>query len=256
LCETNLKEAIAMQRTILGWLAIAVLWTVGCNPAPVTTSPSVTTTSEGDTSSAPAGTAAANQGLALVRLVNVGSEGMDVDVLSVGDEKYFSGVSFKTVTPYVEMARGLTQFKLRAAGGSEDVSANHRELLPGHRYTLLVLPEGKGDSRLMMLSDNLGQIETGETRVRLINATIGVDDLDLFLAGTTNRVLHGVDAGREVAVSFADMGAGDVEIRSPTRPAPTLLTKLSVEAERLYTFIVIGSAGKLDVVRIVDSTEA
>lgn len=246
-------EAIVMRQAVFVGFILVSLWTAGC-ANPVTNSPSVTTTSEGQTIGAPSGTAAAQQGNALVRLVNVDPEKKDVDVVG-GGEKYFSAVSFKTVTAYVEIPRGLMQFKLRDAGSTEDLSANHQELMPGRRYTLIVLPRGKGDSRLMVLSDKLGLLDPGETRVRLINATTGVDDLDLFLAGTTNRILHGIDAGMKVTTSFADMEAGDVEIRSPSRPAPTLVTKVTVEPERLYTFIVIGSPGKLDVVRIVDHTE-
>jgi hypothetical protein len=178
-----------------------------------------------------------------------------VDVIG-GSAKYFSDVPFKTVTAYVAIPRGRMQFRLRAAGAEKDLAGNHQDLLPGRRYTLIAFPKEMGDARLMILSDKLGLLEPGETRVRLINATAGVDDLDLFLAGNTKRVLHGLDAGMGVTTSFADMAPGDVEIRSPSRPAPTLLEKISVESDRLYTFIVIGSAGNLDVVRIVDRTES
>jgi hypothetical protein len=50
------------------------------------------------------------------------------------------------------------------------------------------------------------------------------------------------------------MEAGSVEIRSPNQPAPTLLNKLNVETDRLYTFIVLGEASALDLVQIVDRT--
>jgi hypothetical protein len=131
----------------------------------------------------------------------------------------------------------------------------NRELVPGRHYTLVALPRRKGGTRLAILSDWLGLIESGQTRVRLINATADVDDLDLFLAGTTNHVLHGVDVGRTTTSSFADMDAGMVEIRTPGHPAPTLLAKLNVESNRLYTFVVIGHSGALDLIEIVDRTE-
>ncbi|MEO8049165.1 MAG: DUF4397 domain-containing protein [Acidobacteriota bacterium] len=215
--------------------------------------PSVTSTSEGQKTQGQAGTTAAQNGDALVRLVNVDSRGSGVDIVW-GDKKFFSGVAYKSTTPYKEAPRGTVQFKLRAAGGTEDLSAGHVELLPGRHYTLVAFPDQKGGTRLEILSDKLGLLDLGEARVRLINATTDVDDLDLFLAGTKNRILHGADSGRTAIMSFADMMAGTVEIRSPSRPAPTLLAKLDVEADRLYTFIVVGSAGALDVVQTVDRT--
>ena len=77
----------------------------------------------------------------------------------------------------------------------------------------------------------------------------------LFLAGTTSHVLHGVDVGRTTTSSFADMDAGMVEIRTPNEPAPTLLAKLNVEPNRFYTLVVVGRAGALDLIQIVDRTE-
>jgi hypothetical protein len=241
-----------MRHMSIGAFVSAVLWTTGCTP--LTTDPSVTTTSEGEKTEAPAGKSAAQQGNALVRVVNANAEGKGLDIVW-GSETLFGDVAYKSITAYVGVPRGLAQFKLRAAGGTEDLSAGHRELLSGRHYTLVALPKEKGDARLRFLSDNLGLLEPGETRVRLINATTDVNDLDLFIAGTPNRVLHGIDAGAVAATSFVDMEAGNVEIRSPTRPAPTLVAKLKVEGDRLYTFIVVGTASALDVVQIVDHTE-
>jgi hypothetical protein len=169
-----------------------------------------------------------------------------------GNDKFFSGVPYKRVTPYLEAPRGPAIFRLRAAGGTEDLSAANRELLIGRHYTLLALPTDNGGTRLAIVSDSLGLLEPGEARVRLINAATGVDDLDLFIAGTPNRILHGINARTVTATSFVDMEGGTVEIRSPGRPAPTLVKELTVEANRLSTFIVVGTAGALDVVQIVD----
>ena len=232
----------------------AALWTAGCTTSALTTSPSVTTTSEGRATEAEAGTSAALHGNALVRLVNADPGGKGVDILR-DNEKLFSDVSYKSITAYSEAPRGRQPISLRWADGTENVSASHRELIPGRHYTLVALPKEMGGTRLAVFSDSLGLLEPGETRVRVINATTEVDDLDLFIAGTKNHLLHGIDAGTATSTSFADMEPGSVEIRSPSQAAPTLVGKFEVEGDRFYTFIVTGTASNLDVVQIVDRTE-
>jgi len=244
-----------MRHVVIGTFLSLALWTAACKQPPLTTSSSVTTTSEGEETEAPSGARAAHQGSALVRLVNADPGGNGMDIIW-GNDKFFSNVPYKSVTPYLEAPRGPAIFRLRAAGGSEDLSAGNRELLIGRHYTLVALPKDKGGTRLAILSDSLGLLEPGEARVRLINATTGVDDLDLFIAGTPNLILHGIDAGTVTATSFADIEGGTVEIRSPSRPAPTLVKAVKVEADRLSTFIVVGTASALDVVQIVDRTES
>jgi len=230
----------------------AVLWNAGCG-APLTTGPSVTTTPEGGETQAQAGIVAAQRGNALVRLVNADPGEKGVDLIR-DDGKLFSDVPYKGVTAYAEAPKGRNVIKLRSADGTENLSASHRELVPGRHYTLVALPKEKGGTRLSIFRDDLSLLEAGETRVRLINATADVDDLDLFIAGARNHVLHGIDAGTVTTTSFADMEAGTVEIRSPNRPAPSRVAQFKVEADRLYTFVVTGTASKLEVVQIVDRT--
>ena len=239
-----------MRLIIVGALGSAVLWITGCTPK--TTSPSVTTTSEGPGTEAPAGTTAARNNTALVRFVNADPGEKELDIVS-GNDRLFSKVVYKSITSYVEVPRGVTQFKLRAAGGTEDLTTGRRELFPGRHYTLVALRRGKGETRLATLSDNLGLLDPGEVRVRLINATTDIDDLDLFMTGTKNRILHGIDGGG--ITSFTDMEAGSVDIRPANRPASAQLSNLKVEADRLYTFIVVGTASNPDVIPVVDRTE-
>jgi hypothetical protein len=242
-----------MRHVVIGTFLLLALCTAACEQPPLTTTAS-TTASGGHETEAPSGIEAAQQGSALVRLVNADPGGTGVDIVWGGDT-FFIRVPYKGVTPYLEAPRGPAHIRLRAGGSTEDLSAVNRELLIGRHYTLLALPKDTGGTRLAIVGDSLGLLEPGEARVRLINAATGVDDIDLFIAGTPNRILHGINARTVTATSFVDMEGGTVEIRSPNRPAPTLVDELTVEEDRLSTFIVVGSAGALDVVQIVDRTE-
>jgi hypothetical protein len=66
-------------------------------------------------------------------------------------------------------------------------------------------------------------------------------------------IQHGVDAS--VVTSFTDVDEGTLEIRPVNRPAPPQLSNLKVEADRLYTFVVVGTSGGLELVRIEDRIE-
>jgi len=236
------------------YVVAAALFCIGCGPS-VTSDRSVTTTSEGQTSEGAAGTTAAHRGNVLVRFVNADLEGSGADVVSA-DRKLFSKVAPKGVTGYLEIQRGRVQFKLREVNGSEDVAViGNRDLIPGRHYTLVALPRRQGGTRLALLADWLGLIDPGQTRVRLINATADVDDLDLFLAGTTTHVVHGIDVGRVTTSSIGEMEPGIVEIRAPNAQMPSTLAKINVESHRFYTFVVVGKSSALDVIQIVDMTD-
>jgi hypothetical protein len=81
----------------------------------------------------------------------------------------------------------------------------------------------------------LGALEPGQARVRLINATTDVDDLDLYIAGTKTRLQHGIDTS--MVTSVTDVDPGTLEIRPQNKPAPPQLSNLKVEADRFYTFM-------------------
>ena len=116
-----------MRLIVVGVLGSAVLWITGCTPK--TTSPSATTSSESPRTEAPAGAAAARNNTALVRFVNADPGAKELDIVS-GNDRLFSNVVYKSVTSYVEVPRGVTQFKLRAAGGTEDLTTGRRQIFP------------------------------------------------------------------------------------------------------------------------------
>lgn len=227
----------------------AVLITQGCSPK--TEGPSVTTTSEGQTSEAPAGKSAAKDNLALVRFVNADPRSK-LDV-SAAKDPLFSGVDYKTVTPYKEFERGVAQFRVQPPGAPKELATARRELFPGRHYTIISFPQKKGGDIVLTLSDNLGKIDTGGVRLRLINATSDIEDLELYIVGEPKPLLRGIDAGK--TASYVDMEPGSVEIRTAKGKPYPHFGNLKVEANRLYTFVAVGSSKEPDVVQIEDMIE-
>jgi hypothetical protein len=240
---------ISLAGTVVTAVFGAMLVIQGCSPK--TESPSVTTTSEGEKSQAPSGVKAAKENVALVRFVNADPRSK-LDVTTAKDP-LFSGVEYKKVTEYVETARGYAQFKVMPPGNPKELASARRELFPGRHYTIIAFPEKKGAGVVLSFSDNLGKIEPGGVRARLINATSDMPDLELYFAGEPKPLLRGIDAGK--IVSFVDMEPGTVEIRTAKgKPYPNF-GDIKVEANRLYTFIAVGDSKAPDLLRIEDRVE-
>ena len=85
---------------------------------------------------------------------------------------------------------------------------------------------------------------------RSINATSGVNDLDLYMTGANKKIEKGLDAAE--ATSFVEVDTGMFEIRPARQVAAPRLSKLRVDEGRLYTFVVVGKSGDLDVVVVAD----
>lgn len=173
--------------------------------------------------------------MALLRFIDADPASSGIDIWSSG-ARIFTNVAFRAITPYIEVTPHVGQFQLRETGGTQNVAENRQEMLAGRHYTLVALPKGYRSSRLAVVRDDLGALEPGESMMRLINATVGVDDIDLYLEDTNTRIGHGVDPS--AANSFSVVKPGMFEIRQAGQPALKRLTNLKVEADRSYTFIV------------------
>lgn len=217
-----------------------------------TTSASETVT-DGHKSEAPPGVAVAREDRALVRFLNADPTGKPRELWS-SDARVFSQVPYKSITPYVEVPTKVLQFRVRETEGPEDLITAREELFAGRHYTLVAIPRKDGTSILLKISDDLNQPKPGQAKVRVINATADVDNLDLYRAGSKKKIEKGVDA--DASTKFTEVDPGMFEIRPAKQPVVPRLTKLPVDANRFYTFMVVGKTGDLDVVRIEDKLNA
>ena len=240
-----------MRYLIAGLATTMVLGVASCGRT--TNGPSETTTSQGQKSKAPSGTTASRQGFALLRFMNADPAGRPRE-LNTMDGRLFGDVTYKSITPYAEIQTDPTRFRLRETGGPEDLDVERTELLSGRHYTLIAAPTPKGTSRLLVLRDDLGQPKPGKAKVRVINATSGVNDLDLYMTGPDKKMDKKIEKGLDAAeaTSFVEVDTGTFEIRPARQVAAPRLSKLRVEEGRLYTFVVVGKSGDLDVVVVAD----
>ena len=232
-------------------IASLLVCTSGCERK--TTSASETVTADGHKSQAPPGVTAAREDRALIRFINADPSGRPREFWSI-DTRLFSDVPYRAITPYVEVPTKVLQFRVREMDGPEDLITRREELFAGRHYTLVAVPRTDGTSSLLKISDELNQPMPGAAKVRLINATLGVDNLDLYRSGSAKKIEKGVDS--DDATAFTEVDPGVFEIRPARRPVAPRLAKLAVEANRFYTFVVVGKTGALDVIRVEDKLDA
>jgi hypothetical protein len=237
---------------MLAWGAVGL--TAACNESRETGR--VTSRSGGDTSSAPAAEAVEERDHALIRAVNA-IPGQAAITIYAGDSAAFKDVSYKKATGYEEIPDDRFNFQLKAgdAPQGEAVASNRENLQDGGHYTVVALPsEDPDDQNLRVLDDDLKPITDGKARVRFINGLAGDTDVDLFVRGQEDPMFDGVNFKAEAGWKEVAPTSGTLVVK-PDNEDATLATLASakLEAGKSYTFVLVGKAGKYDLVKIEDA---
>ncbi len=212
----------------------------------------VTTTTAKGTSTTPSGEVAEDRGRALVRYVNA-VPGHPGAVLRTGEEAPFQPVSYKSVTPYVELRENVARFELVDPAGKV-LASNNEALLDGERYTIVALPEDDDPAAvtLRVLHDEL-QPDEGKARLRVINALTGVGEIDVHLDSRKDALFDGVNPGMEAGFKDLDPVGGRLAItREDGGPPVVTLARKQFQAGRAYTVVVTGQAGQAEAITFDD----
>ncbi len=216
----------------------------------------VTSKSGGETSSAPAAEAVEERDHALIRAVNA-IPGQAAVTIYAGDSAAFKDVGYKKATGYEEIPDHMYNFQIKSgdAPKGEAVASNRENLQDGGHYTVVALPaEDPDDQNLRVLDDDLKPITNGKVRIRFINGVAGDTDVDLFLRGQEEPLFDGVNFKAEGGWKEVDPTSGSLVVKPDNKDA-TLATLAStkLEAGKSYTFVLVGRAGKHDIVKIEDA---
>jgi uncharacterized protein DUF4397 len=210
-----------------------------------------TKTAEG-TSNAPAAEMAEKKDVALVRVINAIPAGGPVTILA-GDSAAFSGVDYKTATPFREIRDDRFNFKL---GSAENPRAENRESLDGGgHYTIVAMPDAGGADKanLRVLDDGLKPVAPEKARVRVINAVPGDLEISVFVRGREDALFDGVNFKSEAGWNEIDPVAGTLEIRPEGKKnVLASLPNVKLEGGKSYTFVVAGAPAKPTVIKVED----
>ena len=201
----------------------------------------------GGTSTAPSGQEAASQKKALVRFAQDVSETQSPSVdLWFGDMKVFSNVGYKQITPYVEVPAERHDFKIQRAGETQvtALATSSEGLAAGGHYTIVAERHSAKDQQLALdvLKDDLSVPATGKSKLRVVNATVGLGKIDMY--GPDGKLFTGI--GERSSTSYKDVPptAGTIEVRRADKKTDVLrITKANLQAGKIYTIVVSGGSG-------------
>jgi hypothetical protein len=226
-----------MRGLMVGGLFVTLL--AGCAGAR-TKEPVVSASKEGKTVSE-SGDTAARRGKSLVRFVNaVPDQALDI---TTEDRATFINVEFKAVTPYTEIGDNLVKFRVRAADGDSVLADNSETLGDGVRYTVVAMPTADGKVSIRVLRDELVP-DSGKARIRVIQATPGLSDVDVALSGQKDLVFDNVKYGTEAGYKDVPPSTATLEFRMGDPPhvtVPLRLKTMSLVTGKAYTLVIVGA---------------
>ncbi len=257
-------------RLALRGLAAALLLTAaaGCARLSSEQTGPVTTRTDAGSTTAPAASEAAARKNALVRFVHAVPGLAPVDLFA-GDNRAFDGVIYKHVTAYRELPAASAPFRLRLAGQetAEPLVQKNESFGTGRHHTVVAVPTGgsglfsKGEGvELRFLADELEPPAAGKARVRVVNASPDLGEVDVYAVGRAEPVLKGAKLGAATAYAETEPAGAGIEVRRAGENITTLsVPTLKIEAGRFYTIFIVGGTkgtAKLEAFAVEDQLGA
>ncbi len=218
----------------------------------------VTTTTNSGTTTAPPASEVEKRGNALVRVVHV-LPAMAAADLFAGETKIFEGVAYKTVTSYKEIPIERQMMRLRLAGQdtAQPLTENSERFGKGDYYTILILADDdSNEAELLFVDDDLAPPASGKARVRVINASYDVGDVDVYAAGRTEPLFSKVAFSSKPTYAEIDPLSGALDVRLAGKNITALTVPAArLDAGKIYTIIIAGrakGASKLEAITIED----
>jgi hypothetical protein len=203
--------------------------------------------------------ATGSKGVAYVRYVSAIDAHSGTD-LYFGDMRLFNTTKAEEPTGYKEVPAARHDFILKEAGKPDgmEIEKNSEGLSEGKHYTVVGYEDNDGKPVLRVFNDDESAPDTGKAKIRLIHAAAGANPVSVWAPGHKDKYVGESRFSTASTWQQVDPAVGPFELRvgdEKKGERVTVPTK-SVEAGRLYTWIVEGgpkSGQPLRVVSLVDS---
>ena len=228
-------------RAVLGLLALMLV--AACSSESNQNQP-VTTTTNAGTSNAPPATEVKQRGNALVRVINAVPAGPSVDVFA-DDTKVFTGIAYKTTSPYKEVSGERHTFRIRPKGQdtAQPLAENSEGLSDGKHYTVIAMADANGKPTLYVYDDDLVPPSSGKAKVRVIHASADAGEVGVYAKEGNKKLFGGVNALSETSYSEFDPMSGTLEVRPQGKNNAVLtIPNAKFQAGNTYTVVVTGKA--------------
>jgi hypothetical protein len=208
-----------------------------------------TTTSDGQLAS-PSADAAERRGTSMVRMINALPTGSAANI-SVDDKSTFTGIDYKTVTPYTEVTDNVARFRLQSGRKDTTIASNNEIMMDGSRYTIVALPEKDGGVRLRVLHDELGNDST-KARLRVIHGLAGVGEIDVQFAGKEDAIFDNVNLASEAGYKDVDPLNTTLVVKADGSGKLLLKKEMRFQPGHAYTVVLTGTGQRAEAILVDD----
>jgi len=182
-------------------------------------------------------------GAAQVRLINAVPDAGGLNI-SVDGQRVWKRSLFRSNTGYQSVASGTYPVRMDSVSFGATLLVRPLSFEKGHDYTVLALGQTRGGrpADMEVLEDEPpGRGEPGKTTLRLVNAALGLEPVDLVVNNIVG--LKAVAYGKRSPVLMLDSGSYDLKI-VPADTPDTLVGPLTLRLEpgRTYTLVAMGRA--------------
>ena len=183
-------------------------------------------------------------GTAQVRLINAVPDAGGLNV-SVDGRRVWTRALFRSNTGYQGVSAGTYPVRLESASFGATLLVRPLSFEKGHDYTVLALGQmrdgGRPVSAQVLEDEAPGHIEPGKTTLRLVNAVLGLEPVDLVINNIVG--LQNVAYGKRSPALTLDGGSYDLKIVPADTPdALAGPISLRLEPGRAYTLVAMGRA--------------
>jgi hypothetical protein len=183
--------------------------------------------------------------MALVRVINA-ADAVPSAAVRLDGVTLFDSVPAGTVTDFREVPRTRRHFTAYRAGMADTVTLAtlDRNLMSGHRYSVVLVSEDMATRTLRILEDELVP-DSGMARLRIIHAASGGPPVDIRAVDGTETLFGGVTFGGSADFKDVFPATLALEVRAQGTPRVLLTTPPMTLVPRAATTVVIHGATAL-----------
>jgi len=239
---------------------MALMFVAACSREASRNEPVISTPDNGASSEAVPAKQASQHEMALVRVIDA-LPTTNTDLLA-GENKAFTDIEYKTVTPYREVPADAGAFIAYAAGKDLAIplAKNKENLQAGKHYTLVAMPPNDSDktgANLVVFNDNFTLPAHGKVKLRVINAAPHLTEISLLSKEQNKTLVSGLNFQSESMYNEIEPMTTTLEVRPNDQKKTVALSipLVTFEPDKIYTVTILGgtnSAPKFEAVIVED----
>jgi hypothetical protein len=174
---------------------------------------------------------------ARLRVLHASPDAPNVDVY-VDGTKVLNNVPYPTVSSYLNVAAGMREIKVNAAGTTTTVIDVKPNLSSGAAYTAMAATF-VANIQALLATDETSAAPAGQARVRVIHASPDAGPVDILVNGQV--VLSNVPFGTISSYLTLPVGTYNVQVNAAGTSTTEIQASLTVSGGMNYSAVAIGS---------------